>query len=523
MGMAHPVSWEDEQPLRRRVTLWQWLAFVGLGAVQTLAFVYSAHAWWLSALALAALVFRLNRVSTGAAALLGWAYGMGWLLAGVWWLFISMHRYGHLSAPLSAASLWALSAALAVYYGVAAAVYAALRSGRPGRDAGIFAALWTLAEWARAEWFTGFPWVALGYAWVDAPLVWLAPWVGVYGLGLLVAWAAATLAHLPSWPVRSRAWIVAFWVVLIGLTAWAPPYPFTQSAGEMRVSLLQTNVAQQDKFSAERLPELLDELAVGLEQAQGELVMAPETAVPLLPGQLSQVAPGWWEALAGHFQQPARAALVGVPLGSVQEGYTNSVVGLSGQPLYRYDKHHLVPFGEFIPWGFRWFTEMMNLPLGDFEAGPLAPASFEFKGQRIAPNVCYEDLFGEELAARMVRSDTAPTIFANFSNIAWFGQTIALPQHLNISRMRSLELQRPMLRATNTGVTAVVTHEGQVEAQLPVFTTAVLEASVQGRVGVTAYAWWAGRWGLWPLVGLCLVLVALLALGQRRHPGRAYP
>ena len=521
--MRHSAAWSGEPTQRQRASWVEVLGFVGLGALQTVAFVHSALGWWLPVVTLAVVVYRLNLMSTASAALIGWAYSLGWLLAGVWWLFISMHQYGQLGALLSAAALWALSAALSLYYAAAAAAYAACRLERPGRDALLFAALWTLAEWARAEWFTGFPWVALGYAWVDAPLAWGAPWIGVYGLGFLAAWAGATLAHGPAWSARGRVLVLAAWLGLTAWTAWWPVYPFTHSSGELKVSLVQTNVAQQEKFSLDRLPELLDELAVGLEQAQGDLVMAPETAIPLLPARLSQLAPGWWEALVAHFQQPGRAALVGAPLGSLQEGYTNSVVGLSEQSPYRYDKHHLVPFGEFIPLGFRWFTEMMNLPLGDFDAGPLAPESFEFKGQRIAPNICYEDLFGEELAARMVRSERPPTILANFSNIAWFGDTVALPQHLNITRMRTLELQRPMLRATNTGVTAVVTHAGQVAAELPVLRAGVLEASVQGRVGITAYAWWAGHWGLWPLVLLCTGIVALAAWGKRRRLGRAYP
>src|SRR5205814_7113342 len=112
------------------------------------------------------------------------------------------------------------------------------------------------------------------------------------------------------------------------------------------------------------------------------------------------------------------------------------------------DKLHLVPFGEFIPFGFRWFTDAMGIPLGDFERGVANPPSFGVRGQWVAPNICYEDLFGEELARRFVDPALAPTVFANFSNIGWFGDTEAIPQHLNISRLRTLEFERPMLRAT---------------------------------------------------------------------------
>jgi apolipoprotein N-acyltransferase len=257
-------------------------------------------------------------------------------------------------------------------------------------------------------------------------------------------------------------------------------------------------------------------VGAALRDSRSELVVAPETAVPLLPGQLAEVAPGYWDALREHFARPGRAALVGVPLGDFERGYTNSVVGLSAGPDYRYDKLHLVPFGEFIPTGFRWFTELMNIPLGDFARGVPNPPSFPAGGQRVAPNICYEDLFGEELARRFADPARAPTIFANVSNIGWFGDTIALPQHLNISRLRALEFQRPMIRATNTGVTAVVDHRGVVVARLPPFTRGVLESRVEGRSGLTPFAAWASRWGLWPL-GLGATLVVAAAALRRRQ------
>jgi apolipoprotein N-acyltransferase len=273
-------------------------------------------------------------------------------------------------------------------------------------------------------------------------------------------------------------------------------------------------VAQDEKFAAEHMPEALTWVARELLQTEAELVVAPETAVPLLPDQLAEFTPGYWQLLQDRFRERG-AALVGVPLGDYERGYTNSVAGLSAAPEYRYDKHHLVPFGEFIPTGFRWFTRMMNIPLGDFNRGSLNQPSFVVGSQRVAPNICYEDLFGEELAQRFRDAATAPTVMANVSNLGWFGDTVALPQHLNISRLRTLELQRPMLRATNTGATAVIDHRGLVTAQLPTHTRGVLQASTQGREGLTPFAWWASRWSLWPLWGLAL-LPLLWALRQRR-------
>ena len=194
------------------------------------------------------------------------------------------------------------------------------------------------------------------------------------------------------------------------------------------------------------------------------------------------------------------------------------MVGLqpgSPQP-YEYAKHHLVPFGEFIPPLFRWFTEMMHIPLGDFNRGAVVQPPMVVAGQRLAPNICYEDLFGEELGARFIDPAQAPTIFVNISNIGWFGDSLAIDQHLGISRMRSLEFERPMLRATNTGATAIIDHQGRVVQALPRLTRDVLVGEVEGRGlnaasgwRITPYAWWVARMGLWPLWGLGLLAWAL--------------
>ena len=484
------------------------------GALQTLAFVHT-WAWPLPLLALAWLVARLDAAPPRRAALLAWCYGTAWLSAGVWWLFISMHQYGGLPAPLAAAAVLALSAALSLVLAAAGAAYARWRSGT-GLDAALFAALWLLAELARGLIFTGFPWVAAGYSQVDSPLAALAPWLGVYGMGAVMAALAVAVVRLLQ--SRGRQWLAAAVSVALVGAAVALPRDFTQPAGEISVALLQSNVLQNEKFAAERMPETLAWVAHELMASTADLVVAPETAVPLLPFQLKDFAPGYWEMLVEHFSAPRRAALLGVPLGDFERGYTNSVVGLSATPGYRYDKHHLVPFGEFIPTGFRWFTEMMNIPLGDFARGVPVPPSFAVAGQRVGPNICYEDLFGEELALRFADAATAPTLLANVSNMGWFGDSSAIAQHLNISRVRSLELQRPMIRATNTGATAIIDHRGVVTAMLAPQTRGVLQGRVQGRQGVTPFAAWAGRWGLWPLVLAAVVVVALAVWRCRSRP-----
>ena len=484
-----------------------------LGALQTLAYAHTA--WWpLPGLALAVLVWRLDGALPRRAALLGWCYGTAWLAAGTWWIYISLHVYGGLPAVLAVLAVLGLSAGLSLYLALACAGYARWRRGK-ALDAALFAALWLLAELARGVIFTGFSWLALGYSQVDAPLAALAPWVGAYGIGALLAVAAVALVQLLR--TKARTWQPAAVVLLATAAALMAPGVYTQPAGEISVALLQSNVSQDEKFAVDRMPEALAWTAREMLAAPADLVLGPETVVPLLPAQLDELVPGYWAELRAHFGAPGRAALFGVPLGDYETGYTNSVVGISSStPEYRYDKTHLVPCGEFVPQGFHWFTEMMNIPLGDFNRGVLNPPSFSVRGQRVAPNICYEDLFGEELARRFIDPARAPTIFANVSNIAWFGPSAINAQHLNISRLRTLEFQLPMIRATNTGATAIIDHHGVVTAQLAPYTRGVLLGRVQGRAGVTPYAWWTARAGLWPLWLGAMLTVGGCALQRPR-------
>jgi apolipoprotein N-acyltransferase len=289
------------------------------------------------------------------------------------------------------------------------------------------------------------------------------------------------------------------------------------STGSLQVALLQGNIPQDEKFiPGGGIETALRWYGEQLRDAKASLVVTPETAVPLLPQQLPA---GYLEAIQARYSSGTQAAIVGLPLGG-RSGYSNAVLGFqpgAAQP-YKYSKHHLVPFGEFIPPGFRWFIQMMSIPLGDFQRGGLAQAPFVWQGQRIAPNICYEDLFGDEIGANFRDEATAPTILLNVSNIAWFGDSVAIDEHLSISRMRSLEFARPMVRATNTGATVVIDAEGRVTHQLPRLTRGVLQAPVEGRTGLTPYARWVAPFGLWPLWIAMLAIVGIaFAMGRRRR------
>lgn len=471
----------------------------------------------LQLLAWAVLALSLQGASLGQAALRGFCFGWAWLAGSLWWIFISLHRYGHLSSLESAAAVALLTAFLALFPTLAAMGY--VRSRYSG-----FAFWMLLAELGRATLLGGFPWAAPGYAHVDGLLSPLAPWIGVHGIGFVaVAWAALLAAQIKRWRSAVGAVVIGLSVVMALPPTWTAPITqalsvdFTQPSGTLRIALLQSNVMQDEKFDADHIEEGLNWHAEQLKSIDAELIVTPETAIPLLPQQLPD---GWWDSLAASFEPSAagsRHALIGMPLGNRRQGYSNAVVGLGGEAAgaYRYDKHHLLPFGEFVPFGFRWFVELLQIPLGDFNRGVLAAPSFAVGQERIGPSICVEDLYGEEMATRFVDQAAAPTMLASLSNLAWFGPTVALDQHLQIARMRALELQRPVLHATNTGTSAFIDHRGVVQNRLPTQTRGVLEGRVQGRLGATPFAAWAGRWGLTP-VGL-LALFGLGAVHLRQH------
>ena len=529
---SHPSPHVFQTAARPRAAPpWHWpLALLaGLAQAASLALPGSgAPQWWLQLASLLTLACLVRPgTSWRCTAGLGWVFATAWLAGTFWWMFISMHTYGGLAAPLAVAAVLALAGFLALYYAAFLGLFSALAPQNRAVAAIVFAAAWLLAELARGVWWTGFPWGAGGYAHVEGPLAALARSVGVYGISAAAAALAMLLAQLRPSDLRNpRAWALAAAIVLT-LTAlsWqrarAIAAPSLPASAPLTLALLQGNIPQDEKFQpGSGVPMALQWYSDQLRSATAQLVVAPETAIALLPQQLP---PGYLDAIADQYTSGTQAALVGIPLGDLRLGYTNSVLGWQpGQPdqlaPYRYNKHHLVPFGEFIPPFFRWFTELMNIPLGDFSRGALVQPPFVWRGERLAPNICYEDLFGEELGARFADPAHAPTVFVNLSNIAWFGNSLAIDQHLQISRMRTLEFERPMVRATNTGASAIIDHRGQVTAHYEHGRRGVLTGSVQGRSGApTPYGWWVSRLGLWPLwlLGVAVVLAALW--GRRRR------
>jgi len=422
------------------------------------------------------LLFRLWRraPSPGQAALLAFAWGLGCFVAGVSWVYVSLHVVGGMAAPLAALATLAFCAFLALFPALAGYLGCRWRTGRPWRDALLVAGSWTLVEWLRSWLLTGFPWLAIGYSQTPpSPLAGFAPLFGVFGVGFLVVLIAALLAA--GWrDARRLAAIAAIAVAGIGLHAVA----WTQPAGEpFTAALLQGNIPQSLKWVPENLSLSVQTYARLASEHPAQLTVLPETAIPLMFDQIPREV---LETLTRHGD-----ALIGTAVRTRQGGYTNGAVALTPElAVQAYTKVHLVPFGEYIPPGFDWFFSLVDIPMDDFTAGPAGQKPLSILGQKVMPNICYEDAFGELIRAGLPEA----TVLVNLSNTAWFGDSLAQPQHLQIARMRAMETGRPILRATNTGMTAALAPDGSVGGVLPPFTTGALTVGIRGYVGRTPFS-----------------------------------
>jgi apolipoprotein N-acyltransferase len=488
------------------------------GGLQALASSLTEPSALLQGGAMTMLAVLLGSASPRQAAARGFLFGLASTGGGLWWIYISLHEYGHLPGWAAAAAVLALSAFMALFSVVTAVGFALSRghSTSPLMRVLLFAAWWLIGELLCGSVLGGFPWLVAGHAHANSLLTPWAAWIGVPGIGFGAAALAAAVAESV---VGRRPQPVLALPLLLVLIGQGLPQDFTRPVGSLQVALLQGNVAQDEKFDRTRLWSDLEWYGAAISRVKTDLIITPETAVPLLPDSLPSA---YWDEIRAGIRHNGAHVLIGLPLGDARQGYTNSVIGLShaasGAEDYRYDKYHLLPFGEFVPSGFRWFVDLLQIPLGDFGRGRVDAPSFAIGTQRVAPSICVENLYGEELAQRFGADESAdPTLLATLSNLGWFGRSSAADQHLQIARMRSLELQRPILTAANTGVTAIIDHRGQVLARLPQFRREVLTGQIEGRSGRTPYATWVARFGLWPLWFLATLLI--LGVWQRGQSG----
>lgn len=460
----------------------------------------------LSLLTLALLVRLWSSCSAKQSAAIGFAFGLGLFLAGVSWIYVSLHDFGGMPLPLAALAVLLFCATLAVFPATAGALFGWLRSGTAWRDAAIAAAAWTLTEWIRGWILSGFPWLSIGNSQAPpSPLAGFAPVVGVYGLSFILMAIAAFLAL--NCGTRARQ------LVAVGLIATAAisglglsRIEWTRPSGTaISVTLLQPNIPQRLKWQPELLGRWLDRNLELVEANPAQLIVLPETTLPLALDEL----PIDYRARLG---EAARRAGGDVIFGvftreRTAEGsrYFNTALSLGSSPSQQYRKSHLVAFGEYSPPGLSWVYRWLSIPMSDQSPGPADQVPMDLAGQRVAVNICYEDAFGEQI----IRALPEATILLNLTNTAWFGRSLAQPQHLQMSQLRAIETGRPMLRATNTGATAVISPKGVVTARAPDFAIGAVAASVQGYTGHTPYSR-IGDGGVIGLSALTLCIVFLV-------------
>ena len=484
-------------------------AFI-LGAAWPLAF--APFAWWPLAIALLFGLFWLaiTEERPQRLAALGAGFGFAAFAAGTSWIAITLHNFANMD--------WALAGAAVALLAACCAVYAALALWLAGRffvgNGRLLAlpVLWTLVEWARARLFTGFPWLATGYTQTHAFLGGFAPWLGQYGVGLATAGVAAILVYMlqrrQSRPVLLGG--VVSLLVISGAAMAAGSVSFTHPVGKpLRVSLLQGNIAISEKWNAAKVSAILHHYVNMILQTPPDtrMIVLPETAFPLFQTEIPSLIEQLQQWSATH----RKILLIGIPE-EVGRKYYNAAMEIDGKaPLRWYRKEHLVPFGEYIPMPVLLGPLVHHfLPgLGSFSFGD-GPYALPVDGQKTGMTICYEESFSRDVR-KGVREGA--TVLLNISDYAWYGHSIAAAQSLQMAAMQSRQEQKPDVRATNTGITALISPHGRVISQLPQFVEGTLNGAIQPMTGETPF----GRWGSLPYLLLSSVLLLLALVLSRRQ------
>jgi apolipoprotein N-acyltransferase len=467
----------------------------------------------LAVVALIPLFVAWSDAAPGRAFRRGFLFGLGLFGVGASWVYISMHRYGGASAA-EAGGLTAFFAVFwALYPGFAGWLSARCGSGfGPAfQTAVVFPAAYTLADWLRSWLPTGFPWLQLGYSQIDTPLGALAPLLGVYGVGwatALVAGLTVALFRLQGWQRRLTA---VGLVLLLGLCGALGRVGWTEAAGPpFEAALLQGNMPQNLKWQPEfQQATLRTYLEMTGRHWNARLIVWPETAVPAFYQQVKDTV---FAELEAEARRHGADILVGVPFyDTAKDRYFNALAALGSAPGF-YFKRHLVPFGEYVPLRplLGWVLDILQIPLADFGAGGDDQAPLEAAGYPLAASICYEDVFGQESLLHL----PAASYLVNVTNDAWFGDSMAPYQHAQMARMRALETGRWMLRATNSGVTAIISDRGKLVAAAPLFEQAEVTGKITPMRGRTPYV----AWGDAPVIaGLGLALGGAAVWRRRRR------
>lgn len=500
MALSRPADW----PSSLRV-----LAGFVLGVLVVTGFAPFDFSWLMLPLLAAMLLLLHSSSGLRDATFVGYAFGLGLMGFGVFWLRNSIGQFGGVDPWLAVLATVLFSAVVALYFALFAGLAHFLRKGQSTAQflLMVMPLTWVVVEWLRGWVLTGFPWLSLGYSQLDTPLAGFAPVLGTFGVSGLLVFSSALIAYgvlqrraVWTWPLLAVVWLSGW-----GLQSIAWTQPVDQP---IQVSLLQGNIPQQDKWKRYMFQPSLD-LYQGMTQAarDSRLVIWPETAVSAFD---TDVETSLLQPLHVQLQAQQRDLLTGIVAREPNGDYYNAMIslGISGRDAYR--KRHLVPFGEFMPLRavLDPILDFLQIPMSQFTAGDDSAPIIELAGQPMGINICYEDAF----AAEVMRALPEATVLVNASNDAWFGDSFAPHQHLQIARMRSVETGRYLLRATNTGVSAVIDEKGQVRKFAPQFEQSILTDWVQPLQGMTPYA----RVGNWPLLILAFGVLAWVFIQRRR-------
>lgn len=469
--------------------------------------------WPIVIISLIGLLFSLQDSTAREAAIRTWFFGTGKFSVGVSWIYVSMHDHGGTPAILAILMVALFSAFLATFPALFMYFFQRFYQ-RPSTRALIsifaFAALWFTYEWFRSWFMTGFPWLFAGDAQLHTWLNGWAPILSVYGLSFFSALTAATIYY--SWRNRQAGYLALLIVWPIGFLL--QDISWTEATGELKVSAVQGNIAQDLKWLPEqRLPTINSYLEQTRQHWDSDLVLWPETAVTVLKDQFQQ----YLDTINQEALNNQTTLITGIPFrytqGPFKGEFHNSILAIGmGEGLYH--KQKLVPFGEYIPLEqlIRGLLPFFDLPMSSFKQGDEDQALLKIEKDNtlflIAPFICYEIVYPQFVADMAKESDMLITI----SNDAWFGDSLGPKQHMAIAQMRALETQRYLLRSTNTGITALVNDKGKIIKQLPTKQKATLTALAKTRQGSTPFM----LLGLWPLF---IITAFILLLGfYRRKP-----
>jgi apolipoprotein N-acyltransferase len=484
------------------------------GALLTLSFAPFQH-FWLAPLCVAWLAILWSHTTAWRGAWYGALFGIGFFATSIYWVFISIHEYGGTAVPIALTLTVGLIALMASYLAIQGWV---LNRWWPHPDKlkllVAFPASWVLMEWVRGWLFTGFPWMMLGYSQITGPLGGYAPVIGSYGVSALIALLAGVIAYL--WWRRARYttwqwWVCASLLLLIPLVGWyLQSIDWTRPARPpVTASLVQGNIAQTIKWSPEHTEHSMSTYAaLSAPHWHSDLLIWPESSIPLpLDDVLDFLQP-----LVDTARATDTALLIGIPVDGARWPYFyNALVGF-GAASGHYYKRHLVPFGEYIPFE-RWLGnvfDVLGIPIPGFMAGERGQALIEAGGIPIAAFICYEIAY----AGTVRQALPAAQLLVTVSNDAWFGDSLAPYQHLEIAQMRSLQTGRDQLFATNDGITASIDARGRIIDAIPQFETLVLTTTVQPRVGATPWVILGDTPWLWLML---ILLFGSAMMEKRRH------